>query len=198
MPSRPKSYQGFRETGPWRKRKKACWARWEGERQKKGAFSHRPTPAPSIFRLYGTCLHISHNAPYLPPQILHNLCVSFLLGITAVLREIENTAYAKKGVWGTYKVHCQWRCASGVMLIGTPSGSLCRGESVYWENQFWCCPRVSGGAFVPYFKAHLGGFWYETPGPNVGHSQFFLNKMTNARGDGYAWNLLSHKPNFQE
>ena len=98
LPSRPKSYQGFRETGPWRKRKKACGARWEGERQKKGAFSHRPTPAPSIFRLYGTCLHISHNAPYLPPKILHNLCVSFLLGITAVLREIENNAYAKKGL----------------------------------------------------------------------------------------------------
>ena len=39
--------------------------------------------------------HISHNAPYLPPQILHNLCFSFLLGITAVLREIEINAYAK-------------------------------------------------------------------------------------------------------
>ena len=40
--------------------------------------------------------HISHNAPYLPlhPQILHNLCFSFLLGITAAQREIENTAYA--------------------------------------------------------------------------------------------------------
>ena len=44
-------------------------------------------------------LHISHNAPNLsptpPPQILHNLCFSFLLDITAVLREIENNAYAK-------------------------------------------------------------------------------------------------------
>ena len=29
-------------------------------------------------------LHISHNAPYLPPKILHNLCFSCLLGITAV------------------------------------------------------------------------------------------------------------------
>ena len=28
------------------------------------------------------------------PQILYNLCFSFLLGITAVLREIENNAYA--------------------------------------------------------------------------------------------------------
>ena len=39
-------------------------------------------------------LHISHNAPYLPPKILHNLCFSFLQGITAFLREIENNAYA--------------------------------------------------------------------------------------------------------
>ena len=28
-------------------------------------------------------------------QILHNLCFSFLLGITAVPREIENNTYAK-------------------------------------------------------------------------------------------------------
>ena len=53
----------------------------------------------------------SHNAPYLPPKILHNLCFSFLLGITAVPREIENNAYAK--FWGANKVHCG-RCASGV------------------------------------------------------------------------------------
>ena len=42
--------------------------------------------------------HISHDAPDLPPhhpQILHNLCFSFLLRITAVSREIENKAYAK-------------------------------------------------------------------------------------------------------
>ena len=32
-----------------------------------------------------------------PPKILHNLCFSFLLGITAVPREIENSAYAKFG-----------------------------------------------------------------------------------------------------
>ena len=36
------------------------------------------------------------------PQILHNLCFSFLLGITAVPREIENNAYAK--FWGANKV----------------------------------------------------------------------------------------------
>ena len=60
-------------------------------------------------------LHISHKAPYLPPppqkKKLLNLCFSFLLGITAVPREIENNASAK--FWGTNKVH-HGRCASGV------------------------------------------------------------------------------------
>ena len=46
-----------------------------------------------------------------PPKILHNLCFSFLLGITVVLREIENNAYAK--FWGVNKVH-YGRCTSGV------------------------------------------------------------------------------------
>ena len=36
------------------------------------------------------------------PQVLHNLCFSFLLGITAVPREIENKAYTK--VFGEKKV----------------------------------------------------------------------------------------------
>ena len=38
-------------------------------------------------------LQISYNTPCLPPpppQIFHNLCFSFLLGITAVPREIKN------------------------------------------------------------------------------------------------------------
>ena len=41
--------------------------------------------------------HISHHAPYLLSKILHNLCFPFLLGITAVPREIENNTYAKFG-----------------------------------------------------------------------------------------------------
>ena len=61
--------------------------------------------------------HISHNAflapppPPTPPQIFHNLCFSFLLGIIVVPREIENNAYAKS--WGANKVH-YGRSASGV------------------------------------------------------------------------------------
>ena len=35
-------------------------------------------------------LYISHNAPFLPSKIFHNLCFSFILGITAVPRETEN------------------------------------------------------------------------------------------------------------
>ena len=56
-------------------------------------------------------LHFSHNKPYLHPQILHNLCFSFLLGITAVPRENENNTYAKfcganKEQYGSL---CKWR-----------------------------------------------------------------------------------------
>ena len=48
-------------------------------------------------------LHISHNAPYLPPKSWHNLCFSFLLNITAAPREIENNACAK--FWGANNMH---------------------------------------------------------------------------------------------
>ena len=50
-----------------------------------------------------------HNiCPFPPPprpQSLHNLCSSFLLGIIAVPREIENNAYTKLGGGGANKVH---------------------------------------------------------------------------------------------
>ena len=54
--------------------------------------------------------YISHNTPCLPTKILLNLCFSFLVGITAVPREIENNASAK--FWAANKVHLG-RCASG-------------------------------------------------------------------------------------
>ena len=41
--------------------------------------------------------HIDHNAPCLHPQILHNHCFQFLLGITVVPREIQDNGYAKFG-----------------------------------------------------------------------------------------------------
>ena len=46
-----------------------------------------------------------------PEKKLHNLCFSFLLGITAVPREIEKSAYAKFGggkyvaLWDMWKWH---------------------------------------------------------------------------------------------
>ena len=55
--------------------------------------------------------HTSHNAPYVSPKILHNLCFSFLLGIATVPKGIENNAYEK--FWGANKVH-YGRCANGV------------------------------------------------------------------------------------
>ena len=58
--------------------------------------------------------HISHSADYLPAQILQKLCFSFLLGITAVLREIENNAYAK--FWGASKVH-YGKCGNDVWAM---------------------------------------------------------------------------------
>ena len=65
-------------------------------------------------------LHLSHNAPYFPPpppppkKLPNRVCFfffTFLLGITAVPREIENNAYAK--FWRANKVH-YGRCARGV------------------------------------------------------------------------------------
>ena len=62
-------------------------------------------------------LLITHNKPCLPPpppppppkKKLRHRWFSFLLGITAVPREIENNAYAK--FWGASKVHFG-RCVS--------------------------------------------------------------------------------------
>ena len=63
--------------------------------------------------IYATCTSpIMHLIPPTPiPQKLYNLCFSFLLGITAVPREIENNAYTK--FWRANKVHYGW-CASDV------------------------------------------------------------------------------------
>ena len=47
-----------------------------------------------------------------PPKILHKLCFSFLLGITAVPREIENNAYAK--FWGANNVR-YGKCGNSVI-----------------------------------------------------------------------------------
>ena len=60
--------------------------------------------------------HISHNTPYLSLEIFRNLCFLFLLGITAIPREIENNAYAKSGgSWGGGdKLGTLGECGSGL------------------------------------------------------------------------------------
>ena len=47
--------------------------------------------------------------------------------------------------------------------------------------QFWCCPGV--GHLHPIFKPRRGAF----------AALIFQHKMTDARGNGHAFNLLSHK-----
>ena len=44
--------------------------------------------------------HISHNAPYLPPKILHKHCFQFLLGRLWYPGEMKNKGYARIGVGG--------------------------------------------------------------------------------------------------
>ena len=41
--------------------------------------------------------HIDHNAPCLPPKILHNDCFQSVLGITVVPGEIQDNGYANFG-----------------------------------------------------------------------------------------------------
>ena len=53
-------------------------------------------------------------APYLPSKILHNLCFSFLLGISAVSRKTENNGYAK--FCGANKVQ-SGKCGSAPVIF---------------------------------------------------------------------------------
>ena len=64
-------------------------------------------------RNYLQFAQFSHNTLCWPPKVLHSLCVSFLLGIRVVLREIEDNAYAK--FRGENKVY-YGRCANGKLV----------------------------------------------------------------------------------
>ena len=78
-------------------------------------------------------LQISYNKPCLPPpppQIFHNLCFSFLLGITAVPREIKNISYVKFFGGGASKVHCG-RFASAVPFLAVLIHSLLRAPALF-------------------------------------------------------------------
>ena len=58
-------------------------------------------------------LHISHNAPYLLPKILHNLCFFISHGYYSRLTKKLKTMLLQK-FWGANKVH-YGKCASGVL-----------------------------------------------------------------------------------
>ena len=47
------------------------------------------------FPIEPTLKFSNHNVPCLTPKVLRNHCFQFLLGITVVLREIEDYGYAK-------------------------------------------------------------------------------------------------------
>ena len=49
--------------------------------------------------------HIDHNAPCLPPKILHNLCLRFLLGRCNTVQEKYNWKQWLCKIWGVNKVH---------------------------------------------------------------------------------------------
>ena len=81
-------------------------------------------------------LHISHNAPYSPHPSrsdLHDLCFSFLLGVTAVPREIENNAYAK--FWGQIRC-CVW-CIMGDVQVANSCAGTFRPWAKWWILVFW-------------------------------------------------------------
>ena len=74
-------------------------------------------------------LHISHDAPYLPPKILHKRCFQFPLGPLEYPGEMKNKGYAK--FWG------QIRCFMGdgqlAYILFSP-GLVLRARFALWVN----------------------------------------------------------------
>ena len=94
------------------------------------------------------------------PQILNNLCFSFLLGITAVPRETESNAYAK--FLGENKVHYS-RYAKGVcQALGQRKQASSENASKQITESL--CMRVEGCGF-PLFSLNYNGFFLWTPPP---------------------------------
>ena len=108
--------------------------------------------------------HISHNAPYprpLPPpkKNLHNLCFSFLLGITTVPRETENNTYANffwEGVRGE-----QIKCIMGNVEVLKARRPWGRGWRICWfsvekrQNGGWIIQNELRGHSTPSSKSSI-------------------------------------------
>ena len=130
-------------------------------------------------------LHISHNAPYLPQppsstQILHTLCFSFLLAITAVPREIENYAYAK--FLEANKVH-YGRCASCELRLFA-SLTLEHGLKI----TLYCWKKV-----ISYFTLTLEQYRFPPPPPlsilTTGIGLLFLKLLHETGCKFFVWNI---------
>ena len=93
------------------------------------------------------------NTTCLPPKISHKLCFSFVLGITAIPREIENNAYAKFGGGGGV---VQTRCILGYVQVVN--------GAVNWQ-------LPTKGIHWPVSQDHIGG-------SGVDPSKFSAAKIT--------------------
>ena len=82
-------------------------------------------------------LHISRNAPCLPPKILYKHCLLFLLGLQQYPREIEDNVYAK--FWGANKVY-YGRCANGNVFMFFRNRARLPAASGLYKAQVvrWC------------------------------------------------------------
>ena len=57
-----------------------------------------------------------HGAFIWEARLMHNLCLSFFLGITAVPRETESNAYAKFWILGAHKgMGREWEMCKGLL-----------------------------------------------------------------------------------
>ena len=87
---------------------------------------------------------ISHNAPYLPPKILHKHCFQLLLGRLKYLGEVKNKGYAKfgggrgGGKQGALWEICKWRMADCGSRGSYPGARDVRGKhSFFVQLSLW-------------------------------------------------------------
>ena len=67
--------------------------------------------------------HISHNAPYLSPKILHKHCFQFLLGRAVISRRNDCGFFLRGGGVGKGKGKGQIRCFMGVVQVANSKHS---------------------------------------------------------------------------
>ena len=120
-------------------------------------------------------LQISYNTPCLPPKILHHLCFSFLLGITAIPREIKNEVHC-----GRFASVDQAQFSSSHTFSLTCSRSLlvspCPPEC-YFQSETKIEPDLRLGEWLEHSKMppnHFAGLVCACLMANVNHSSVFV------------------------